>query len=335
MADKNGGHKLLRSAGRESTLSYIRRIMSQKSDIVLVYLFLFILMAVTQVLNSKFLTFYNLRNLMASTLPYLFIALAQMTVILLGGIDLSVGAMISVTVSVCAVSMGDGPMGWVPGVLAAIALGACMGFINGVVVVKGRLQAIVATLATSSIYGGVAYLILPTPGGYINPEFAKLLTGYAKGLKVIPFVIFIVVVVLMWVFLTRTKLGRDIYATGGNAEAAYASGIKVERVKIVAFVVCGIISALCGIYVAARTQSGDPAIGNTFTNYSIASAVIGGTALAGGRGTPIGTVAGVLIIVVVNNMLNLLRVESYYQYLMLGLMMVVALTLSAIRTRGK
>ncbi len=327
--------QFLKTAGREGNRAYIRRLASQKSDIILVYCFLFVLIIATQILNPKFLTYYNLRNLMATTLPYLFIAFAQMTVILLGGIDLSVGSIISVSVSVCAVTMTEGRFGWVLGVLAAITLGIVVGFINGVVVVKGRLQAIVATLATSSILAGVAYLFLPTPGGFINEGFAKFVTGYTKGWKFIPFFIFAIAIVLMWLFLNRTKLGRSIYAVGGNIEAAYSSGIKVERVRILAFVICGLISGLCGIYVAARTQSGDPAIGVSFTNYSIAAAVIGGTALAGGRGSAIGTVAGAMILVVVNNMLNLLRVESYYQYLVLGLMMVIALTLSAIRTRRK
>ena len=335
MKENNGKNALGRIAGKEGIGGYCKRVLSQKSDIVIVFLFLIVLMVITQAMNEKFLTFYNLRNLMASTLPYLLIAFAQMTVILLGGIDLSVGAVISVSVSICAVTMSEGTFGWVPGVLLAILVGTLAGLVNGVIIVKGRIQPIIATLATSNIIGGIAYLFLPSPGGYIKPEFAKFVTGYTKGWKFMPFLIFAVAILAMYLFLNRTRLGRFIYASGGNEEAAFSSGINVGKVKILAFGVCGMIASICGIYVAARTQSGDPSIGNAFVNNSIAASVIGGTALAGGRGSAIGTVAGALIIVVVNNMLNLLRVQSYYQYLVLGLMMVIALALSAIQQRAR
>lgn len=305
----------------------------QKSDVLWAYIFLLCLVIAASIMNPNFLTPGNFRNLFISALPYLFVGFAQTFVILLGGIDLSTGSVVSVANAVCAQLMFEGSLGFVPGFAAAIAIGAVVGFANGVFIVKGRLQAIVVTLATQSVLAGLALAILPAPGGSVNKGFAKFITGSLNGFRFVPYVIGAVLVVSMWLLLNRTHWGKCVMAVGGSEDSAYSSGIDTDRVKTTVFVLGGVLSALGGMFIAARIRAGDPLIGVNFSTNSIAVSVLGGTALSGGKGGLVGTVAGVFILIIINNILNLIGVSSYYQYIVLGLLLIAALTLSAIKTR--
>lgn len=305
----------------------------QKSDVLLAYVFLLCLVVVAGIMNPNFLTPGNFRNLFIAALPYIFVGFAQTFVILLGGIDLSVGSVVSVSNAVCAKLMFEGTLGFVPGFAAAVAVGAAVGLANGVFIVKGRLQAIVVTLATQSILAGLALAILPAPGGAVNKEFARFVTGSLKGFGFVPYVIGLVLILSMWLLLNRTHFGKCVMAAGGSEDSAYSSGINTDRVKIMVFVLCGVLSSLGGMFIAARIRAGDPLIGVNFSTNSIAVSVLGGTALSGGKGGVTGTIAGVFILMIINNILNLIGVSSYYQYIVLGLLLIAALTLSAIKTR--
>jgi len=259
--------------------------------------------------------------------------LGQTLVILLGCIDLSVGPMVSLATTICAVTMTDSTLGFLPGLVLCVIVGLCVGFMNGLLIVRGRIPAIIATLVTSSMLSGIALAILPVPGGEVPRSFAQVILGSLRGFSAAPYVIGAILIVTLWLMLNRTKFGKNIMATGGNEEAAHSSGIAVDRVKIAAFMLCGMLSSMGGVIIAARIGAGDPLIGAGFSINVIASVVLGGTALSGGRGGIIGTIAGVFILLIINNILNLLGVPSYYQQVMLGVLLIAALTLNALKIR--
>jgi ribose/xylose/arabinose/galactoside ABC-type transport system permease subunit len=260
--------------------------------------------------------------------------MAQTMVILLGGIDLSAGSVVSLANAICATTMQESRYGFLLGTILAVLSGIVVGGMNGVLIAKGRLQAIVVTLATQSLIAGFALAILPVPGGFVHETFGRFIGGSLQGFRFIPFVIGIVLIIMMWLVLNRTRYGRNVMATGGNEDAAYNSGVNTTRIKIVTFTLCGLLSALAGIFIAARIRTGDPLIGIRFTENSIAVTVLGGTSLSGGRGGIVGTVAGVFILIIINNILNLIGIPSFYQYIALGIILIMALTLSAVKKNG-
>ena len=196
---------------------------------------------------------------------------------------------------------------------------------------KANQQAIIATLATSTIISGIALLIMPTPGGYIHSEFAKFMNRCCS--KLMPLICILAMSILIWLLLNRTSFGRQLFAVGGNEQAAKSVGIRTERVKLLAFVLAGAMSALAGIFISTYITSGDPVVGSQYSQRTITAAVVGGASLAGGKGSVVGCLAGVLIIGIINNMLNLLGVSSYYQYISQGIVLIIALALGAIKTK--
>lgn len=317
---------------RNVVLSHNQRLLlKRKSDVIAIYLFMIFMCVAVSVLEPTFLTSINLRNVINASVSLCVAAFAQLLIILLGGVDLSVGAIISVSNVICATMMTDTAYGWLMPVAVSLAAGCAAGVCNGLLVAKGKQQAIIATLATSTVISGIALLILPTPGGYIHSGFAKFLN---RGLgKMAPLLAILVISALMWLLLNRTVFGRQLLAVGGNEQAARSAGIRTERVKFFAFVLSGILSALAGIFISAYITSGDPVVGSQYSQRTITAAVVGGASLSGGKGSVIGCIAGVLIIGIINNMLNLLGVSSYYQYISQGAVLIFALALSAARAR--
>ena len=151
--------------------------------------------------------------------------------------------------------------------------------------------------------------------------------------KLMPLICILAMSILIWLLLNRTSFGRQLFAVGGNEQAAKSVGIRTERVKLLAFVLAGAMSALAGIFISTYITSGDPVVGSQYSQRTITAAVVGGASLAGGKGSVVGCLAGVLIIGIINNMLNLLGVSSYYQYISQGIVLIIALALGAIKTK--
>ncbi len=303
---------------------------SRKSEVVFIYAFLIAFIIVAATLSSHFLGMRNVRNLFSKNVGLLLVSLGQMFVILLGGVDLSTGAVISVINVLCVSILRDGNIGsYFAMFVVAIAFGALVGLINGFLVTKGNIQPIIATLATQTILSGIALYIQAKPGGELPKNLCNFLT---KGWNyAVPIIIGIAATLVIWLLLNRTRTGRNILAVGGNEQAARSSGILVDRTKVQAFIICGIMSALAGLYISAYSKSGSPIIGDSYSQNSINAAVIGGASLMGGKSSAIGCVAAVLIIGIVGNILNLMHVSSYYQYVLTGVILRVALTMSALR----
>lgn len=306
-------------------------LLRRKFDVLMVYLVLVALIAYAGSASEVFMKPRNLKNLFASNVGLLLVTYAQIFVIALGGVDLSVGSIISVVNVTLITMLTKNPEAWPLAFAVAIAIGAAVGLINGLLVVKGNMQPIIATLATQTSFAGVALFIMDIPGGTMPSDLAKFI---AKGWDFLfPLLYVIVITAIIWIIFYRTNFGRSILAVGGNEQSAECTGINVARTKILAFMTSGILSAIAAICITAYTTSGNPLVGEQYTQRSITTAVVGGALLAGGKVSVIGCIAATLIMGIINNMLNMLNIIAYYQYVIQGLILVAALAISAIRSK--
>lgn len=307
------------------------------SQIFMIYLFLILFMLGISFCNDDFLTISNLKNLLVGAFPLLMAAFAQTLVILTGGIDLSIGGIISVANVSCVACMTRFPQsafGCALGVLTAIVSGLLCGLINGLFVTRGRIPSIIVTIATMTIFEGVALYILPVPGGSVHSAFAQFLTGDLFGVP-LALLLLILATVILRVLTNSTPFGKALRAVGGNESAAYSTGIVVWKVELWAYLLAGLFCSFAGIFLAAEMYSGDPTVGNTFSMNSITATVVGGTLMTGAVGDILGSIAGVFIIYIINNMLNLLGVSSYYQFIFQGLILIFALITSSLKSQKK
>ena len=306
-------------------------LIKRKNEVIFAYLFLAVMIIFAVLTADRFVTVRNLRNLLSANIGLLLVSYGQLCCVLLGGVDLSTGSVISLTNVICVTLITDSPSTWVLAGILSLAVGAGIGFVNGLLVTKGNLQPLIATLATQTFFAGVALLIMPNPTGTLPSKLCKFIS---KGCNyLVPVLIVLVTTVIMWIVINRRKFGRALLAIGGNEQSARSSGIHVDRVKIKAFMLCGFMAALAGLYISAFTTSGSPIVGDAYTQKSINAAVVGGAALAGGKGSVIGCIAATLILGIISNLLNLKGVSSYYQYVFQGLILIIALSVSAIRSK--
>jgi ribose transport system permease protein len=261
--------------------------------------------------------------------PTAMVAAAETIVMLTGGIDLSVGPMVSLG-SVVAASTMQGPLGVFGGVLALLALGAGVGAIVGGFVAIGRYPAIIVTLALSFVLRGVALLIMPRPGGFVPPSLSEFLAGSHPTAAAL-----LVLLVILWKIYQATPLGIGLIAVGDNAEGAYRSGVSVTTVRMSAYIISGILQAFTGLYVAAQTGSGDPLIGEPLTLAAIAAAVLGGVGFLGGQGAMRGALAGSLLMSILINVMFFMGLPLVAQYVVQGLIIVATVALPLIRASSR
>lgn len=290
---------------------------------------LLILGALFALLSPAFLTTSNLLNVLRQISINAIIALGMTLVVLTGGIDLSVGSVVAASGSFMVSLMVWGvPMA--VALPAGLALGALIGLFNGFVIARGNLPPFIVTLAMMVMARGLAYVYTDgRPTRYDDPAFSYIGNGYLGPLPV-PIVIMIVWFAFCWILLNRTRFGRHVYAIGGNREAARFSGIKIPRTITIVYIISGFSAGLSGVILAARMSSGQPIAGQGFELDAIAAVVLGGTSLAGGKGTLAGTMIGALIIGVLNNGLNLIHVSFYYQLIIQGAVILAAIYLDSI-----
>lgn len=279
---------------------------------------------VVSLTTDRFLTSQNLSNVSLQVSSVAIAAIGATLVILTGGIDLSPGAAVALTscsLAILAKNMGIP----VPiAVVLVLLLGAFLGFVNGFFSTYGRIPSFVVTLATMSVYRGLAFLITNgSPIFSISPDLEPLFYGTFLGLP-LPFYYVVVLYLLTLVFLRYTIPGRAIYAVGGNESAARLSGIHVNRTRLLAFILAGFTAAIAGVLTTARLDSGSPNYGVGTELQAIAAAVIGGASLTGGHGNIVSTLFGALTVAVVQNGLNLNIVPSSWQEITLGGIIVLA-----------
>jgi ribose transport system permease protein len=279
-------------------------------------------------MSPNFLTVGNSFDVMRQASINALIAFGMTLSILLGGIDLSVGSILAVSSVLAAMTMKAGHGAALAAGLAILA-GAAMGSLNGVVIAKGKVAPFIATLGTMTLLRGVA-LVLSNGSpisGFSSKLFATLGGGYVARLIPVPVVLMLVMFAVFWFVLSRTVFGRHVYAAGGNAEAAKLSGVNTDRVQIVVYTICGAMAALAGVILSSRLDSAQPTAGAGYELDAITAVVLGGTSLAGGRGWIFGTLVGALLIGVLNNGLNLMGVSSFYQQVVKGSVILLAVLL--------
>ena len=280
-----------------------------------------VLAAVAAITSDAFLSSGNLSNLLRQIVTNGLISLGMLVVILTGGIDLSVGSIVALSGIVAAGLQGVLP--WWLAIAVALAVAAGAGVVNGLLVAVIRLPPFIATLATLSAIRGVVYVVSETP---IVPEDPTLRGLVASTLGPIPTVALLMLGCfgLMSVFMNRTPAGRSILAIGGNEEAVRLAGINVRAHVLFAYVLCGVLSGLAGVILASRVGIAQPSVGIGLELDAIAACVIGGAVLGGGGGTVRGTLVGVFLLGLINNLLNLYNVQSYYQQIVKGALIVFA-----------
>jgi ribose transport system ATP-binding protein len=274
--------------------------------------------------SPYFLTERNLGNLVIQIAPLALVAVGQMMVILIGGIDLSVGPSISLTTALASfVVVGQTQGNIAAGVALCLVVGVLIGALNAFVIIYLRIPDLITTLSTFSVVTGLALIVRPSPGGKVSAVFSDLITMRIGWFPIIGLAV-ILLALGGEVLQLRGRIGTRLYAIGSNPDAAFVAGIPVRRVRFFAYLFCGLMAALAGMVIAARIGSGDPQAGSQFTLASVTAVVVGGTSIFGGRGTVVGTLLGATLLILMQNSLNQLHVNAYYQYIWTGALMLLA-----------
>ena len=261
------------------------------------------------------------------------VAMAQTLVVLTSGIDLSVG-MVMVLANCLASSIVVGtPLMTALGVFGVLLTGCVCGAINGLIVIYGRLQPIVTTIATGSVFYGVALALRPVPGGDINATLADAVTGQLPGGVPASLALLLLVVLVVWLPWRRSVIGRAAYAVGSSEVAAYMSAVPVQRAKFVAYTLSGLLASIAGLFLTCITYSGEAsaANGSTYTLYSIAAVVLGGVSLFGGSGSAVGAIFGALMFRTIGDLLFVFNLDPLYQPLFQGVVLSAAVCLGSVR----
>ncbi len=319
-----------------TTTTVARRSRLGGVDPLILGLLIALLVLVAFIGVQKPTVFFHPKNLLnigqAITLIGL-VALAQTVVIIMGGLDLSVGSFVGLVSIFTAFAMRDND-NLVLGITIGLGVGLVAGLINGLLITKGGLEPVIATLGTLAVYRGAAFMLTNgAPIGIMSDTFNKIGSGRAFGIP-LPIIILLVVMAAYHIFLTLTRYGRHVYIIGGNAVAARLSGININSYKLAIFGLSGFTAALAGLVLTARSNAGQPNSGTGLELESITAAVLGGTILSGGKGTVLGTMLGVLILGVLNNGMILLNVSQFYQFVAKGVLLILAVLIQRWLARG-
>lgn len=291
-------------------------------------MFCLALIAMGALRSDAFLSTFNIGNVLVQVTPLLLVAVGQTFAVASGGLDLSVGGVVSLSAVVAAVTFG--PLGVLGAVTLGLAAGVLLGALNGYGVSLG-LEPFLVTLGSFSVAQGVALLVRPTPGGEVPLGFAQLARFWGPLPVALPAVL--LVVALAVALLRRGRLGIRVLAVGGDTSVARLSGVPVRRTQIAAYAFSAFMAALAAVFLVARTRTGDPTIGAAFTLDSLAATVLGGTILGGGRATVVGSVLGALALGLLANVLNLLGVPAFYQLPLKGGLVIAAVLLPSLLAR--
>lgn len=301
-----------------------KKIMSKVQDMGAL-IALILLVIVIGVISPEFRTIDNFMSLMRQSSINGFIAFGMTCVILTDAIDLSVGSVLALSTALCAAAIKGG-MPVALAMLMALVIGTALGAVSGILVTKGRLQPFIATLITMTVYRGLTQIFMNgKPISGLGDSFLLKFVGRGAVFGIpVPVILFIAVFILFTFLLGKTTFGRRIYATGSNATSAKLAGVNVNRTKLIAYAISGCMATLSGLILLSRMASTQPTLGAGYELDAIAAVALGGTSMSGGRGRIWGTFVGVLIIAVLNNGLNILGVSSYYQDVIKGIVILIA-----------
>ena len=277
-----------------------------------------LLFAVLALAAPNFLAPQNLVNVSAQIAALLIVSLGQLVVALIAGIDLSVGSVMSL--ASCLVATQPDPL---VGVLLALGLGLLVGSVNGLGVAVAGIHPLIMTLSTMTFLQGLAYLLLPIPGGQVAVGLGQAANGTLWGLP-LPLLWCAVCAALVYLLLHRTRLGLHIFAVGANARSAHLNGVRAVAVVVSAYVACSLLAVVAGIYLAARVASGDPAMGAAFGLESVTAVALGGVQLTGGVGSILGVLTGALSLGLITNGINLFGISPFLRGALTGALLLAA-----------
>lgn len=289
-----------------------------------IYLILIVFFLFNVIFCPFFRTGFNISNIISQSAVLMLVSIGQSFAIIGGGLDFSVGGIISLTTCFLATQMQNSPFSILLTVVLVLCIGMGIGAINGTGIALFRINPLIMTIGTMSIAKGMSFLFREYPGGYIPPSYIKGMTESIGFIPMVPVSLMAGAIVTGIVLFRKTCFGRYVYAIGGNEEGAKAIGINVNVVKILIFVVSALFATIAGLFMAARIASGDPFIGESFPLDSITAVVLGGVIVGAGRGSLIGVIAGVFLIGILNVMLTLFDVSPYYHYVIKGILLVFA-----------
>lgn len=321
----------------ESNKKRIKWINKSNRSVIYLLGILIIAIIIMSFLDPNFLTQRNIFNVLNQQSTLGIVTMGVAMAMIAGCIDLTVGNVLACAAGIAAISLSRWGIsdGWVI-VLACIA-GLLAGVFNGLVVTKTKIDSFIATLGLMTIYQGLALIISSGNNIYLQGKFRGFGTYKVGGIVPLPVIYFSTITIVVYIFMRFTKYGRKLYAIGGNPEAAFLAGINIDINKISAYAVSGLLAGFTSLIVISRIGQSQPAMGVSYPLEAIAAAVIGGVSLSGGKGTIPGVFLGVILLGLIRNSLNILRVPSFYQYVMLGSIIIIAVTLSnigAIRKSG-
>jgi ribose transport system permease protein len=283
-----------------------------------------VLLVVVSVSSEYFLTGTNLANVLTQVTTNMLLASACTIILITGGIDLSSGSVIKLSGVFAAAAMTNFHMPFYVGILVGLVLGLLVGFVNGVILSRTELPPFIVTFALAMMCNGLANVYTNSRPIRIEDEIFQ---WFGKG-KIGPFpiqvFILIVILVIVWLLLNKSKMGRNMYAIGGNPLAAEYSGINIKRIRFFMYAFSGLMSGVAGVLLSARSYAGSPIVADNAEMDAIAATVLGGTSMLGGYGRLSGTILGVFIIGILNNGLNLMHVNSYWQLVVKGLVLIAA-----------
>lgn len=316
----------------QNFFEWLRRNVGIQNLGLLITLLILVLFIGSQV-GDRFFRPVNILNIGLSVSILGLVAIAQTFVMLSGGLDISLGSAVGLgsVAAAFGIQATGSPLG---GIAGALIVGALCGLLNGTIITYGRLNAVITTLGTLYVFRGIAYIVTDAkPIGVLDPNFNAIGSGRILEIP-IPLLVLLSVSLVFMIFLRYTDIGRNIYAMGGNPVAARLSGIPLNRYRLGIYVLSGVIAGIAAIILTARTNSGQPASGSIGLEFqAITAAVLGGTALSGGKGTIIGTLLGVIVIGTLNNGMILMGIETFYQELARGVLLIVATLIQVWQTR--
>lgn len=296
------------------------------------YLFAIVLFIIIANIDPAFASAYNISNILTKIAPLLILSLGVTFVLLIGSIDLSIGTLASCCCVLFAVIL---PKSGILAVVVSLGFGACAGLLSGVLYAKLKIPSFITTFGTMGIWQSLALIFSGKSTVSIPYEFKPWIRWYdiQFGVVTLPFILSIIVFLVFCLIEKRTTFARSIYAIGGNEAAARSVGLKVDKVKISVFVIMGILSAVAGIFLAAKSGSGNPTVANSYTLQAIAVVALGGTSLLGGKGGVIKSLAGVILVVLIENGMNVIGLASLYQNIAFGLIILITLLITTDRKR--
>lgn len=281
-------------------------------------------------MTPNFMTGSNIISVLRQISNNIFLALGMTLVIILGGIDLSVGSIVAMSGTLAVGMIVTNGIGMWPAILVSLLLGAMLGFFNGFVVATFKVPAFIVTLSTMNIAKGIAYIYSGGRSTRITSEaYSMLGTGYLFGLIPMPVVYMLICIIIFSFIMNKTKFGTYIYAIGGNQESARLSGVPIKKVQIMVFSIAGLMAAFAGVVLSSRMYSGQPSAGDGYEMDAIAACVLGGVSMSGGIGNISGTVIGAIVIGIISNGLNLMRVSSFWQLVVKGIIILVAVIIDS------